>query len=231
MFAMIFFPLLVTVTIKDIFAARKVEMALKEEMFEEMLNTPPRVAECVADIPPDAGEVFETALRYARMTTADLTRWKKNIKYSALLPSLQFGYQRIVTDNVDVRVDDSVSVTSSGVNVGPSASGYNQKVDNRNNVEVKATWYLDELLFNRDDLAISSESRAQISARKELLGEITDNYFQLKQLVSIYVAKQKTSEKLKGNLRLEIGRLTGRLDAATGGWFSQRFKWKGVRCE
>lgn len=222
--------LLVLGPVEGFLASAEAVSRAQERPFSDIF-VPSRVAECVVKLSPTMGEMHALALKYARMSPADISRWKKNIKWSALLPRLQFDYQRRIVDGVNVDIDDSVSVTSSGVTVGPTASGWSQNMDRNNNIEIKAIWYLDELLFNREDLSISSEARSQISARRDLLGNITEDYFELKRLISIYLTKSQEAVEARGRIILEIDRLTGDLDALTGGWFSPRFKWKEVGCE
>lgn len=203
--------------------------ASKAKLYGEILVSA-KVADCVADLQPTISELHALAIKYARLSPTDLTRWKKKIKYSALLPRLQFGYERKVTDSFDVDLEDSVSVTSSAVNVGPTSGGWGRGLDRNHNFEVTAVWYLDELLFNRDDLSISSEVRAQLTARRGLLGEITEDYSELKRLISIYHTKSEEANEVKGRIRFEIEKLIGRIDGMTGGWFTRRFKWKDVKC-
>jgi hypothetical protein len=205
------------------------QAAPKKRLFDD-IPIMGKTAECIADFGPSVNEIHQRAIKYARISPEDISRWKKRIKVAALMPRLQFGYERKVTDGIDIDLDDSVSVTSSGVNVGPTAGGWGRSLDRNNNFEVKAVWYLDELLFNRDDLSISSEARAQISARRNLLGEITDNYFELKRLVSLYKTNSPEAKDIRGKVRFEIDKMIGRLDSLTNGWFTARFKWKGVKC-
>lgn len=202
----------------------------KSDPFEN-LHIPNQIAECVASINPGVTQVQKRALKYSRMAPKDLSDWKRKIKKAAFLPRLQIGYQRKVVDGVSVDVDDSVSVTSSGVNVGPTSSGWQQDLDRNNNIEITAVWYLDELIFNRDELSISSEVRSQISSRRALLSEVTEIYFELKKALSIYYMARGAGRGSAGQLRLKIDYLIGSLDALTGGWFAEAFKWKGRRCE
>lgn len=191
---------------------------------------PHKVAECVADLPPAIGDLHAEALKYARIRPGEISSWKKNVKLAALLPRLQFGYERRLTDAVSVDIDDSVSVTGSGTTIGPTTSAWDRNLDRNHNIEITAVWYLDELLFNRDALSISSEARSQLAARGELFNEITESYYELKKLISIYFSRDPETEGMRGQLRLDIDRLIGRLDAVTGGWFGMRFNWKGADC-
>jgi len=201
------------------------------EKFYHNLEIPERYAECVSEWPPSIGDLNRHILKYARLRPRDLSRWKKRIKWAALLPRLQFGYERKVTDGVTVDVEDSVSVASSGVMVGPTASAWDQNLDRNNNIEVNAVWYLDELVFNRDELAISSEIRSHVVIREKMLSQSTIFYTHLKGLTALYLSKKERKIPEAGRVRLEIDRLIGELDARTGGWFGRAYRWKEFRCE
>lgn len=190
-----------------------------------------KIAECVASIKPDISAVQKRALEYSRLVPEDLTEWKRKAKLAAFLPRLQFGYERQATDSVNVDFDDSVSVTSAGVSVGPTDSGWGQDYNRKNNIEVTAVWYLDELIFNRDSLSVANEARAQISARRDMLGEVNEFYFELKRLVSLYLKNPGELRRKRGELRLDIERLIAKIDVYTGGWFKESFYWREARCE
>jgi len=201
------------------------------EKFYNNLEIPKRFAECVSEWPPSMSELNRQVLKYARLKPRDLTQWKKRIKWAALLPRLQFGYERKVTDGVTVDVEDSVSVASSGVMVGPTASAWDQNLNRNNNIEVNAVWYLDELVFNRDELAISSEIRSQVMTREKILSQSVLFYTRLKELTALYMSKRGEDDDQLGRVRLEIDRLIGELDARSGGWFGRHYQWKEFRCE
>lgn len=206
----------------------KLDAKEKEVLFGD-INPPASIVKCIDHVTPNVSEIHRMALRYARLSPEDITRWKKNVKWSAALPRLQFGYARRVVDGVTVAVDDSVSVTNSGVVIGPTVSDWDRNIDRNNNIEVTAVWYLDELIFNRDDLSISSEARAQISARRDMLDGINEYYFDLKRLIAIYLMKAPAGRA--GTVHLEINRLIGKLDALTGGWFGDGFRWEEYVCK
>lgn len=191
----------------------------------------PRVAECVATMSPDIGLVQELALKYSRINPTDISDWKKKVKKAALLPRLQFAYQRHTVNYIDLNMQDQVSVTGSGVNVGPTASDWTQRYNNDNNIEVTAVWYLDELVFNRDELAVADQARSQMSARRDLMTEVNENFYDLKKMISLYLTNGADAKPLRGNLLVEIERKVGNLNAMTGGWFSRNINWKGAKCE
>ena len=158
---------------------------------------------------PSITLVQQKAIEYADLKPQQVTRWRKKLRQSAWLPRLQVGVDRQLRNDVDVRIEDSISVTSSGVVVGPEDT---QQVlgQNRNfNFGVKAVWYLGETLFSPHDLNISREARAIAEDRERLLLRVNHLYFS-------WLAAKDTQKK-----ELEAG-----LDVYTGGWFTLQLENK-----
>lgn len=153
---------------------------------------------------PPIQEVYDQALKYARIETGTIRNWEKKVRKAPLLPRFQFQFDRRFRDNVNVNFKDTVSVNSTGVTVGPTTQTQAQDADDDLNFEIKAVWYLDQLLFSRDDLEISSEARALARERERILTQVRELYFR----------------RLKTKDSLERGEITAALDALTGGWFS-----------
>src|SRR3989338_10692691 len=126
---------------------------------------------------PSIEIVSQKALVYARLDPATISGWRKNLRKTPILPRLQFGYERRIRDYVNVDVQDSVAINSSGITVGPPQQQQVQNLDNNNNFEVKAVWYLDQLLFSQDDLGISAEARELARERERILGQVRQYYF------------------------------------------------------
>jgi len=188
-------------------------------------------ANCISNMLPRTAELINAAIRSSSIDTKESYRWRKGIKYAALLPRLQLDYERKVKNTLDLNIKDSISLSSAGVTIGPSANDWANGYNNDNNFSVKAIWYLDELLFNRDSLAASSEARELEMSRQDLIEKVSSYYAELKGAISAYISRQNSKEK--GWLRTEIDRLVGILDAATEGWFSNIFDLKSLeeRCE
>lgn len=222
-------PLIIFVLLFVLQAGGFVSAETKKDPYEKLVIDQ-KIAECVSGLLPSANIVGQKALEFARIRPQEISSWKKNVKLAALLPRLQLDYQRRVVNTVAVGLNDSVSVTSQGVSVGPTASDWNQNFDRNNNIEVKAIWYLDELVFNREALSVSAETRALINARTDILSGLMDDYHELGRLVAIYQAPKNEMTHQKGNVLLDINRLVGRLDMHTGGWFSSVFDWREARC-
>lgn len=171
---------------------------------------------------PSVQDVADHALDYARLGTSTIRQWERKVRKAPLVPRLQFGFDRSLKNNVNLNVEDSVAVNSSGITIGPSQQKQVQNADNDLSFQFKAVWYLDQLLFSKDDLDISQEARELARERERLLAQVRQYYFKrergLKELVILKKSHAPVSDiELK---KLEIAEATAALDNLTGGWFS-----------
>lgn len=164
----------------------------------------------VAAESPSFETVAKKALAYAHLEASTIHSWEKNVRKAPLLPRLQFGFERRLKNDLNINVEDSVAVNSSGIAVGPPRAGQALDTNNDMNFEVKAVWYFDQLLFSKDDLEISQEARYLNLERERLLEQVRHHYFQREKLL----ADRNAS-------RIELAEVTAALDSLTGGWFSE----------
>ena len=167
---------------------------------------------------PPIDEVQKEALDYARMRPEELSDLKKRARRAAMLPHLQVGAKHSIQDDIDISINDNVSVSGTGVNIGPETTDLQQSSDADTAVEVKAVWSLNELIFNRDMLDVAEEARYQMRERRQLVSEVNKLYFGL-QLLEANNGKSKESPAIQNIRRSEI---IADLDALTGGWFSRQ---------
>jgi hypothetical protein len=95
---------------------------------------------------PPVDQVHKAALEYAHIDNAEPRRWRKQVKYSAVLPKLQLGFSHRVKNLVDININDNVYVGASGIVVGPDESDYQQSSDLYETFTIKAVWALDRSL-------------------------------------------------------------------------------------
>lgn len=171
---------------------------------------------------PSVQKVLERAFHYAKLDPSNVGNWAKRARQAPYLPRLQFTFDRILRNNINVNVADQVSVTSSGVAVGPPSQKIVQDSDNDVNFEVKAIWYLDQLLYSKDDLEISSEARDLARERERIAAQVRQNYFKRERLVQelALLKKNRVPQVELGLKRLEMAEAVSVLDGLTGGWFS-----------
>lgn len=175
---------------------------------------------------PSLQEVSTQALRYARLEPKAIRDWEKKVRKAPLLPRLQLGFERAIKNGVDVNVEDSVAVNSSGITIGPTQSKQIQNADSDFNFEVKAVWYLDQLLFSRDHLDISQEARYLSLERERILSEVRKYYFQRERgLKMLLLLEKQRAPSLEREIKeLEIAESVAGLDNLTGGWFGGQIR-------
>ena len=183
---------------------------------------------------PTAVEAQRAALSYHNIDNAEVRTWKKRARLAAILPRFQVGYDQNIKNYVNVDISENVYVGSSGVTVGPNDSAYKQNANTDRGFEVKAVWYLNELIFNPDQMDISREARSIMRERQMVLAEVNRHYYERKKYAGIIeriekggkpaevVTKKGTVRLDLFNARIKMEEETAALDALTGGWFSRR---------
>lgn len=164
-------------------------------------------------------ELEKAALRYSDLEASEIQKWKSRSKWAAAMPRVMVGYDQKAAIQVNNSLQDSVSVTSSGVTVGPPEANLNQDNNFNRGFEAKAYWELSELVFSKDQIAISSEARYRQLIRGQLLDELQQAYFERKKLF-IQMGNKPTEEWTAG-LRIRLEEIEAKLDSLTGGAFSK----------
>lgn len=181
---------------------------------------------------PDIPSLHRAALDYARITPGELSDMKRRARRAALLPQLQIGAKKTFQNDIDISMSDNVSVTSSGVTLGPTTSSLQQASDSDTSLEVKAVWSLNEVIFNHDALDIAEEARYQVRERREILSTANKLYFELQKIMEEAgkAGPAGPSKKPAGEqpcvapLKSRADAIMADLDALTGGWFSNQIR-------
>jgi hypothetical protein len=172
---------------------------------------------------PSIHEIQREAVRYMGFDQKEIDGWKKKARWAAALPRIQVGFQRDLKDVVSLSTRDSVSIRDGDVFIGPDENDFDQSFNQGTSFDVKAIWYLDELVFSRDSLAASSERRDWIRERTRTLEEVTESYFARKRLMEELKKKQDPPE-IREKKKFLLDQMTARVDAYTGGWFSEQLE-------
>ncbi|MDO8643710.1 MAG: hypothetical protein Q7S00_01920, partial [bacterium] len=165
---------------------------------------------------PTVQETQEAALRYLGSDPRELESLKRKARWAAALPHLQFDYSQDQKQTVDLSTSDTVSVSGGEVFIGPDDNNLSQNFYDTTGVGVKAVWSLNELVFNRDILAVGVEQRNWSRERSMVASEVAGIYFVRRKL------QREGDRSLE--TRLTIDEQTARLDALTGGWFSRKIR-------
>ncbi len=168
---------------------------------------------------PDLGILEAATLRRAGLDPRVIQRWQKKSRLAAALPQLQVGFeQKAVQQNTSV-IQDSISVTSSGVAIGPESNRVDQDIGGNQGFEFKAVWSLNEILFNHDELDVSREARDLLIFRSQLVEDLHHSYFELKNhLLSLESGGEHSRDPLA---RTRTEQLVARLNSLSGGEFKR----------
>jgi hypothetical protein len=174
---------------------------------------------------PTLRQLERAALQYSGMDPQEVLRWRSRSRWAAALPHVTVGYDQKADTQINNSIQDSVSVSSAGITVGPPESNFRQDDNFNRGFEVHATWALDELVFNRDSLNISAEARYRTLVRAQILDELHEAYFERKKL--LLTSEDPSVEVSPILLRLRLEELEAKLDSLTGGSFSKMMNGGG----
>lgn len=172
---------------------------------------------------PSIQEVQEQTVHYLGFNHEEMDQWKSRSRWAAVLPRLQAGFDRELKDVVTLSTQDSVSISGGEITIGPDENDFDQNFNQGTSFDVKAVWFLNELIFNRDSLAASSERRDWIRERTRALEEVTEAYFARKRLRDD-LRKKKDPLEIREQKTLLLDRAAATIDARTGGWFSREME-------
>ena len=162
---------------------------------------------------PTVRSVQRRAAAYAHANPDEVASWRGRARLSALLPEIRVGYDR------DQDADDTRTFTS-------ATSEPKQVVgnDQKEGFDVRASWDLNEMVFNRSEVQIR---RAVVNAsrqRDSLISEVTKIYFSRRRAQVELLLAEDMSPKERVKQELKVAELTAYLDGLTGGWFSKQIK-------
>ncbi len=162
------------------------------------------------DHEPKIREVQVAAIKYYNVSPSKIASLRSRTRSKALIPGISVGFTNSLS-SFNRSVDDIIFR-----NVGIA------KLENQNadfmGFSASASWSLDRLVFNAEELDVMS----LIGIQDGLQREVTALYYVRRRLqIEMLLNPPKTlASRLSGRLRLE--ELTGLLDAYTGGYFSKK---------
>jgi competence ComEA-like helix-hairpin-helix protein len=164
------------------------------------------------DSEPGVREVQDAAIAYARSHPSIVDSWRTRVRTSDLLPQFRM---KVDTDfDRDIRTRTNLDATEAVV----------ETVDNDNSLqlEVQATWELNKIIFDRDELGVWRETIRMANLRDRVVDEVTRRFYERRRLQ--IDLKLSPSVELADRVRkeLRIQELTADLDAMTGGWFGRK---------
>jgi hypothetical protein len=165
---------------------------------------------------PPVKDVQDAALRFFRVHPDKVTQLRRGAELKGLLPELELSFNNELS-NARRRMQDALFP---GFVTNP---GYKEDETNKSDRiawGVRATWGLDRLLFNPEELDVAS----LVGVQEGLLREVTTLYYTRRRLQVGMVLNppQDDAELITEALRLEEA--TATLDALTGGYVSKKLK-------
>jgi competence protein ComEA len=159
---------------------------------------------------PSAREVQSQAIDYLQVHPDIVAGWRLRARTNALAPELRtYGY--------GVQTNGVRTVSQPGES---TIESLNDDLGAR--LDVRLIWELDRLIFDPQEMAVARESVRTANLRDRVLDEVTRRYFERRRLqVDLELSPPRDlADRVKKELRLQ--ELTADIDAATGGWFSEK---------
>lgn len=134
---------------------------------------PALLARALAELParPSITEVQEAALRRATLAPKTAQRWLRRARAAAVLPSVQAG--------LDLRSDRGWQLDQAA----GDGDELSRDLGAGRAVQLRATWDLDRLIFNADELRAARAALDLADVRERLLVRVTQLYFERQQLL------------------------------------------------
>jgi len=134
---------------------------------------PALLARALAQLPskPGVAEVQAAALRRATLAPKTAQRWLRRARAAAILPT--------VTGEVGMRTDQGWQLDQAA----GDGDELSQDLGAGRVMQVRASWDLDRLIFNADELRAARAALDLADVRERLLVRVTQLYFERQQLL------------------------------------------------
>ncbi|MCF7907904.1 MAG: hypothetical protein K9L86_03380 [Candidatus Omnitrophica bacterium] len=150
---------------------------------------------------PSIYEVQQKVLQYNEVHPDKIAKWRKRLKFRALLPDLNLDYDKTVTYDSG----------SDKYYIGPRDWG------------VSLSWNLADFVWNSYEDDIDTRSRLNTQLRLDIIDEINRVYYERLRLKNEIAISSLTKEELFSK-KLRLEELTAIIDGYSGGYFSKRIK-------
>ncbi|MEL6346363.1 MAG: hypothetical protein AAFV53_24845 [Myxococcota bacterium] len=170
---------------------------------------------------PTVREVQMMVARFARLEPETVEGWMRDAQRAFLLPKVNLSYekQRDATDDFFYP-----QIGGAGL---PELEGSRTADDDR--YGIKLEWRLDRMVMSSEQIRVINEAQDVVRLRDQLLGEATRLYFERRRLQIDMALDPHSDARLRLEQALLLDELTGRIDAMTGGQFSEALPSTGGR--
>ena len=174
---------------------------------------------------PSVREVQRAALRHGSLDDMSLQKGRARARWSNLIPIVDGEVAWLGQRDTEFDFQEDLATTEEGrLRHDDARNEYGDDERRRRSYSLELEFDLRGLLFDDAELDVMRESRERLEARGERVVTVTKLYFERRkrQVERILTPRSKWRKQL--DLVLAIRRYTARLDALTGGWFSEQLK-------
>jgi hypothetical protein len=184
------------------------------ELPTALAEEPPPARELLADFAhePAIRDVHAAAIRHADVDQSMIRRWRRRAAFKALLPSF----------SLDLNRDRDTYLNGIGSTTNPDFDRVLTTDDPSRSLDIGLNWDLGDLIWNDDQTSIDTRSRLLVQLRDDILNDVTRTYFERRRLQLEQLTAPPGAPKTQLEQELRLQELTARLDALTGGWFSDQ---------
>lgn len=165
---------------------------------------------------PTIREVQEAVARHVQVDAGRLRSWRTRSRLAALAPNVRGEYRYV--GQFDQRLKTG----------GDAADTQQDTFGTQHRPMARADWDLNKLVFNPDELRVSSEVSSLVRLRESVVNQATKVYFERRRL-QVELDLTPPSD-VQGRVRkeLRLQELVADLDSLTGGFFSKRLIESGL---
>jgi len=166
---------------------------------------------------PSIREVQEAAILYTRSHPDIIDSWRFRARTNALMPE----FRAKVNTNFDRDLRTRTNTDASEAVVRTTDD------NNTLQLEFRATWDLDRVIFDRNELGVWREAVRMSNLRDRVVDEVTRRYYERRRLQVDLELSPPTELGDRVRKELRVQELSADLDAMTGGWFSEKLSSAG----
>ena len=163
---------------------------------------------------PSAREVQKDVVRYGNLKNGKINRWHTGSRLAALLPSLSFGKDFSIGNNIDI--DRGSTSDRDSFIAGPD--------DTNRGWDFDVSWDLGDFIYSTAQTSIDSREKIMVEFRHEMTTEVTRLYYERRRMQSEWANTPPQNPEEHADLMLRIDELTALIDGMTGGQFSRKLE-------
>jgi hypothetical protein len=173
----------------------------------------------IFSLEPTIQETQAKALQFSGIPSGmQFGAYKRQARLRNVLPQIDTSFDNsdYVLSSLETSGSDEYDSADSSIN---SSLDKNRKAsaDNEFNTGFRFTWHLDRLIYDPEIIDIVNSARVSANIRENLLTELTQIYFQRKNLLSELMSNPFSRTMAQ---KFKLQELTADIDARTGGWYS-----------